>query len=411
MGVFSKERLESYIPPRLFAGDRVLWIILAILAVVSILVVYSSTAKMAYDPSAIRTSSQFLMTQMAYLIISFGFVLVIHHINSKFFLRTALFFYFVAYALTFAALAFGTSTNGAARWLPILGFQFQPSEMLKLMTLILLAKQLAVRQEVISSLSIMPSFKFKSKGTVAQFKEFWNSGLVQVLAPVGAACAIILPAHTSSSVLLFASSFVMFMIARVSGRELVKLLGLVVIAFLLYTLIGFGRSETAGGRVSQWVETWTTDRTDVPIEELSDTERSMIAIYNGGLVGVGAGRSAMRVEMIHPESDYAFALFVEEYGLIFAIVLLLLYLCIFFRSIEIFKRCSSRFSALLVLGLGMMITLQSLSHIAVAINLVPETGQTLPLISRGGSAMIFNAIALAIILSVSRQNEEHSHTV
>ncbi|MFR9620066.1 MAG: FtsW/RodA/SpoVE family cell cycle protein [Rikenellaceae bacterium] len=403
-------RVKEYMPSRMIAGDRILWVIITILAVVSVLVVYSSTAKMAYDPAAIRTTSHFLGRQLFFLAVSAGVILVCHHINSRFYRAAAFPFYVLALVLTFITLFFGSSTNGAARWINIVGFQFQPSEMLKVMTLVLLAKQLAQRQESIKGIEILPNFKFKARTTFGQIAEFWRSGFVQILGPVVMACAVILPAHTSSSLLLFASSFVMLAIARVPSRQLLKLVGWGAALALSYTIIGAGRSETAGNRVTQWVDIWTQDRTHIPVEELSDTERSMIAIHDGGLVGLGAGRSAMRVEMIHPESDYAFAFFVEEYGLLLSIVLLLLYLCIFFRSIEIFKLCSSRFSALLVLGLGMMITLQALSHIAVSINLIPETGQTLPLISRGGSAMIFNAMALAIILSVSRQTEEHSHS-
>ena len=137
--------------------------------------------------------------------------------------------------------------------------------------------------------------------------------------------------------------------------------------------------------------------------------RTLIAIHNGGLLGEGAGQSAMRVEMIHPESDYAYAFFVEEYGIILAGILLMLYLWIFFRAREIFVRCGTAFPGLLVLGLALMITCQALLHVMVTVNLMPETGQTLPLISRGGSSVLFTVIALGMILSVSRQNDEHSH--
>lgn len=132
----------------------------------------------------------------------------------------------------------------------------------------------------------------------------------------------------------------------------------------------------------------------------------MIAIQNGGLLGRGAGQSAMRVEMIHPESDYAFAFFVEEYGLILSLIVLMMYLWLFFRAIEICRECKTAFPALMVLGLAVMITCQALLHIMVTVNLTPETGQTLPLISRGGSSFFFTSIALGLILSVSRQNRE-----
>ena len=209
--------------------------------------------------------------------------------------------------------------------------------------------------------------------------------------------------------LVFLASWVMMLIGRVRMGELLKLLGLAAAAALLAGLLNLGRSETAGGRVSTWIDLWTSPQTEKPVEELTDTERSMIAIHNGGILGEGAGQSVVRVEMIHPESDYAYAFFVEEYGLVLAVVLLMLYLWIFFRAIEIFRRCGTAFPGLLVLGLALLITCQALLHIMVTVNLIPETGQTLPLISRGGSSTIFTAIALGMILSVSRQNEEQSH--
>ena len=185
--------------------------------------------------------------------------------------------------------------------------------------------------------------------------------------------------------------------------------GLACIGIVFIMTLNLGRSETAEGRVSTWIHLWTRSQTEKPIEHLTDTERSMIAIHNGGVFGEGAGQSAMRVEMIHPESDYAYAFFVEEYGIVLALALLMLYLWIFFRGIEIFRRCGTAFPGLLVLGLALLITCQALLHIMVTVNLIPETGQTLPLISRGGSSMLFTMIAFGMILSVSRQNDEQSH--
>ena len=232
---------------------------------------------------------------------------------------------------------------------------------------------------------------------------------IAILMPVAVSALVIFPAHTSSAVLVCLASWVMMLIGRVRFGELMKLVGWGVAAIVVIMTLNLGRSETAEGRVSTWIHLWTKSQTEKPIEHLSDTERSMIAIYNGGILGEGAGQSAMRVEMIHPESDYAYAFFVEEYGFILAVLLLMLYLWVFFRGIEIFRRCGTAFPGLLVLGLALLITCQALLHIMVTVNLIPETGQTLPLISRGGSSMLFTMIAFGMILSVSRQNDEQSH--
>lgn len=392
----------------IFTGDRVLWIIIAALAVISVLVVYSSTAKMAYDAHTARSTSHFLSQQLAILLLCIPVILVVHKINCRVYNRLALPVYVISLLLTLAVYFIGATTNGAARWIPVLGFQFQPSEALKVATILLLARQLASRQSRIDRIRLVPSLNPFKWRTPAQ-RKIWREGTLPILLPVGLACVVIFPAHTSSALLVFMTSLVMMLIGRVQMRELLKLLGLAFCALLLAGLFNLGRSETASGRLSTWVDLWTSSQVEKPIDELTDTERSMIAIHNGGLLGEGAGQSAMRVEMIHPESDYAYAFFVEEYGILLAAVLLILYLWIFFRAREIFVRCGTAFPGLLVLGLAMMITCQALLHVMVTVNLMPETGQTLPLISRGGSSVLFTTIALGMILSVSRQNDEHSH--
>ncbi len=393
---------------RPFTGDRVLWIIIATLATISVLVVYSSTAKMAYDAHTARSTAHFLRSQFTILGGSLFAMLVVQRINSRIYNFFARPVYFLSVLATLAVYFIGVSTNGAARWIPLGPIQFQPSEALKVATVLFLAQQLAGRQSKIDKIRIVPSWKFWTWTTPPQQK-IWREGTWPILMPVLVACLVIFPAHFSSAMLVFLASWVMMLIGRVRFGELMKLLAWAVAAAVLATQLNLGRGETAGNRFDTWIGLWSESQTEKPIDRLTDTERSMIAIHNGGIFGEGAGQSAMRVEMIHPESDYAFAFFVEEYGLLLAVVLLMLYLWIFFRAIEIFRRCGTAFPGLLVLGLALQITCQALLHIMVTVNLCPETGQTLPLISRGGSAVLFTAIALGMILSVSRQNDEKSH--
>lgn len=394
---------------RLFTGDRVLWIIIAALAVISVLVVYSSTAKMAYDAHTARTTAHFLRQQLMILVVSLVVMFAVQKINCRIYNLFSRPVYFLSVALTVAVYFIGATTNGAARWIPLGPFQFQPSEALKVATVLFLARQLAGRQSKIDKLRIVPSLKFWTWRSSREQRRIWREGTWPILMPVFISCAVIFPAHTSSAVLVFLASWVMMLIGRVRFGELMKLVGLAAIGIVLIMTLNLGRSETAEGRVSTWIHLWTRSQTEKPIEHLTDTERSMIAIHNGGIFGEGAGQSAMRVEMIHPESDYAYAFFVEEYGILLALMLLMLYLWIFFRGIEIFRRCGTAFPGLLVLGLSLLITCQALLHIMVTVNLIPETGQTLPLISRGGSSVLFTTIALGMILSVSRQNDEQSH--
>ncbi len=394
---------------RLLTGDRVLWTIVIMLAVISVLVVYSSTAKMAYDAHTVRSTNRFLFQQLAILVVSLGFMIGVQRIDCRIYNFFARPVYYISVLLTVAVYFIGATTNGAARWIPLGPFQFQPSEALKVATVLFLARQLAGRQSKIDRIRIIPSWRFWTWRSSPVQRRIWREGTWPILAPVMISCAVIFPAHTSSALLVFLASWVMMLIGRVRFSELAKLLGWAFAGALLIMMLNLGRSETAEGRIATWVHLWTRSQTEKPIEDLTDTERSMIAIHNGGIFGEGAGQSAMRVEMIHPESDYAYAFFVEEYGLLLAVLLLMLYLWIFFRAIEIFRRCGTAFPGLLVLGLALLITCQALLHIMVTVNLFPETGQTLPLISRGGSSTLFTTIALGMVLSVSRQNDEQSH--
>ncbi|MBR4995183.1 MAG: FtsW/RodA/SpoVE family cell cycle protein [Alistipes sp.] len=394
---------------RLFGGDRVLWVIIIALMTISVLVVYSSTAKMAYNPRSAITTAEFLRSQLVLLAICIVALFVVHRINSTTYRRLTNVMWWISILLTAAVYFTGATTNGAARWISIAGFQFQPSEMLKITLIMFLANQLAKRQSTIHEMQIVPSLKFWTWNRPKQ-RRIWRDGGRYIFAPIVLSCAVIMPAHTSSAVLAFAISLAMLYIGRVSWKEILRVVKWALVGVAFVAALGLGRSHTAGGRISTWVEVWTTDRTEVPVDELSDTERSMIAIYNGGILGRGAGQSAVRVEMTHPESDYAFAFFAEEYGIGVAVILMVLYVWIFFRAIEIFESCPKKFPAMLSLGIAVLITSQALLHIMVTVNIIPETGQTLPMISRGGSSLLFTSIGLGMILSVSRQTADGSHT-
>ena len=394
---------------RLFGGDRVLWIIIIALMVISVLVVYSSTAKMAYMPNSGSSTTAFLRRQLIMLVVCVGAIFFFHRINSKWYRMTAGWVFWSGVILTLLAYFVGVKTNDAARWINILGFQFQPSEWLKLGVVMYLAKALAKRQDTIDTLRIMPTLKFWHWGDDKQ-KRIFTEGTVPLLLPIILSCAVILPAHTSSAVLVGAISLAMLFLGRVNVREIGRIVGVGLAGLLLILGLGLGRGDTAQGRLSTWWMLWTQDRTEVLAKDLTDTERAMIAIHKGGIMGRGAGQSAVRVEMTHPESDYAFAFFAEEYGFVMAMILLALYLWVFFRAIDIFDKCPKKFPSLLALGIALMITGQALMHIMVTVNILPETGQNLPLISRGGSSLLFTSVGIGMLLSVSRQTEEGSHT-
>ena len=394
---------------RVIEGDRMLWIIFMVLVVVSILVVYSSTAKMAYDISTSVTTADSLRQQIMLVVMAVPLLFVVHKIDYKHFMRLTPLLYYLFVGLTVATYFVGATTNGAARWIALGPFQFQPSEGLKIMTILMLAKRIDGFKGNINTATIMPtSWRLRDSKQLRILKEYTRP----ILGPIILSCAVIMPAHTSSAVLIFMASVIMLFIARVSIKELSKfvvvMIAVGVIGLTLLSALGVGRGDTAGGRFSVWLEEWTGPGTVASMHELSDTQRAMIAIHDGGLLGEGAGQSTARAVVIHPESDYAYAFFISEYGLIIALILMFLYLWIFFRSIEIFRRCTTVFPGLMTLGIGLLITCQALIHILVQVNLIPETGQTLPLISRGGSSLLFTTIAFGMILSVSRKSNKES---
>ena len=399
------ERLQG---GRIFEGDRTLWIIYAVLIVISILVVYSSTAKMAYDVTSRLTTTESLRQQIMYvLVMSLPLIFIAHKINYNFYRYTTRLGYWLFIILTVATYFIGATTNGAARWLPIGPIQFQPSEGLKIFTILMLARAMEKRQDVITKIKLLPT---SLKLNTPEQKRIIRENTIPLLGPIILSCIVIAPAHISSAVIVGMVSVIMLYIGRVRKWEIFRFCSLTVIAavlgFSLLSLIGIGRGSTASGRLSTWITEWTTDGKKDVVNDLSDTERAMIAIHEGGFIGEGAGHSSSRAVVIHPESDYAYAFFTSEYGFIAAIVLMLLYLWITFRSIEICRRCPTAFLTFMTAGLGLLITCQAMLHILVQVNFLPETGQTLPFISRGGSSLMFMSIALGMILSVSRIPEK-----
>ncbi|MBE6175956.1 MAG: FtsW/RodA/SpoVE family cell cycle protein [Rikenellaceae bacterium] len=398
----SQREAQRRIP--IFEGDRTLWIIYAVLIVISVLVVYSSTAKMVYDISSSLTTTESLRQQlMLIMVMSLPMIFIAHKVNYTFYQRITKILFWLFVLLTLATYVVGSTTNGAARWLPIGPFKFQPSEILKIATIMMLARCMEDRQSTIHNIKLLPtSFKLRS----AEQKRILRENTWPILGPVIVACGVIAPAHISSAAIIGIASLLMLYIGRVPKREILKILvvgaSVAIIGFTLLSLVGIGRGSVGFTRLTRWITELTTDGNRSYVYELSDTERAMIAIHNGGLMGEGAGHSTSRAVVIHPESDYAYAFFASEYGVIAALVLMLLYLWITFRSIEICRRCTTPYPTLLAAGLGLLITCQAMLHIMVQVNLLPETGQTLPLISRGGSSLMSMSIALGMIISISR---------
>ena len=400
-----KQTSEAKPSSRVFEGDRTLWIIFWVLITISILVVYSSTAKMTYEVGSNMSLFDALQKQIMYVMMAIMLIFVVHKIDYKVYMRLSLILYIIFVLCTIATYFVGVNINDTSRWLKIGFFTFQPSEGLKITTILMLARAMESRQAIINNIKILPTtLKFKSK----EFKEvFWNN-TVPLIGPVVVSCAVILPAHTSSAAIVFITSLIMLYIGRVHLKEILKFFLVVfsvgMLGILTLVMLDAGRIDTAKNRITKWTHEWTHESTAKTINDISDTQRALIAIREGGIVGKGAGQSTSRVLVTHPESDYAYAFFISEYGIIAGLMLILLYIWLFFRAMDIGQQCRTPFPTLMTLGLGLLITGQALLHILVQVNFMPETGQTLPFISRGGSSLLFSTIALGMIISVSRTN-------
>lgn len=410
-----KVNVQKSFSERVFGGDRVLWVIIAVLSIASLLVVYSSTASMAYRKVGGDTSHYF-MNQIKFLLLGFVVIYIVHRINYQLYARFAKLAFFVAIGFMLLTFFVGVNLNDASRWIriPIIGLTFQPSDFLKVTLIMVLANALAQRQTVIAKIPIIPQL------SIGAWRRNKNKNLdillkttIPLLLPVVVACGAIFFSNFSTSAITFFTCWGMLLIGRVKIRELMRLIGIVVVtmvcALTFMTVAGIGRAETWTNRLKDYVGIETEQAADGrSSNDNLQVEQAKIAIASGGIFGKGPGNSTQRANLPHSYSDFAYAFIVEEYGLIGALVVLVMYLWIFFRTILIFQRCGTAFPSLLVLGLGLMIVLQALFNMLVSVNLFPVTGQTLPLISLGGSSLLFTSLALGMILGVSRQIEEKS---
>ncbi len=398
-------------------GDLALWIIAVILAVVSLLVVYSSTGASTYNTGGEGDHIGVLVRQFLIVVMGLAVIYLVHKINYQFYGRIVWAAYAVALVFTLMVFFIGEANPDAPdapRWIriPVAGFTFQPSDFLKVATVMVVARELARRQKTIASQALIPPF-VPSRFRAERGTRILSETTVPILGPILVSCAVIFPTNLSTALILFGTCFVMLFIGRVRPSELLRLLLIlgVVVGLAVGFLYAIGsppkRMTTWVSRVESFASGGAADSESGG--ELYQVEQAKIAIAAGGLTGRGAGESIQRENLPLAESDYAYAFIIEEYGaLLGGLGVLLLYLWIFFRAILIFRKCGTAFPSLLVLGLALLITLQALANMMVSTSLLPSTGLTLPLISKGGSSELFLSLALGMMLGVSRQVGEQT---
>ena len=381
-------------------GDRVIWAIVILLTLASLLLVYSSTGSLAYRMS--KSTESYLFKQFAFIILGLMLIYFAHRINYTLYSRVALILFLISIPLLMYTLLFGVQLNSGSRWikLPVINMTFQTSDLAKLALFMYMSRQLSKRQLVI--------------------KDF-KKGFLPIIIPVALICLLIAPANLSTAILIAGTSFMLMFIGRVSTKHILLTIGiaLIPIVFLIAVAVSTYDKQTgetkklpsimAAGRIPTWIsriQTFIFSKKDDDSEKSYQINQAKIAIANGGWLGKGPGNSQARNFLPHSYSDFIYAIIIEEYGLVGAAAMILIYLLFLYRCIRIYKKCPYAFGAFLALALSFTLVIQAIANMGVNVNLFPNTGVTLPLVSMGGSSFLFTCLSIGIILSVSRNVEQ-----
>lgn len=365
-------------------GDPVIWSIVIFLFLVSLLAVYSSTRTLAYAQKDGNTE-YFLLKHLALSIFGLFLMFVTHQVNYRHYSRFAQILVWISVPLLIYTLIGGTSINGAKRWLtiPIIGQTFQTSDFAKLALMLYLARALTIRQK-----------------NIKDFKK----GFLPLIAWIIAICILIFPSNFSTAFILFVTSLIVIFIGRARVRHIGLGVSVGTVLVLLYVLIApfFYEANRIQTWENRWDNFWNGNE-----QEQYQVNQAKIAIATVGLFGKGPGNSQQSNFLPQAYSDFIYPIIIEEWGSLFAILVLLAYLTLLYRCMLIVSKTPKAFGALLAVGLGFSLVIQAMVNMAVGVNLFPVTGQTLPLVSMGGTSLWFTSIAIGIILSVSKNIEEN----
>ena len=390
----------------IFAGDKALWVVIVMLLIYSLFVVYSTTA---YDPAL--NANQELTKQLLFIGIGMAAFFFMQSFHPRTYRPLIKIIYWASIILTVLMIVMHRGSN-AARSINIAGFDFQPFELLKISVILLLADRLARRQKSIDKIDILPSFRPNDwREDPQKQKMTLLDHTLPVLGPIVLACCITIIISNSTTFIIAISCMLMLFLGRIKGSDIKKifLLGLVV-GIPVILIIG-GRLNTAEGRLAGYspnvlkksaqVESDGKEYYVRPAHELDQTMYAKMSIASGGVTGKGPGQSTNRY-LQEADKDMAYAFLIEEYGLIVGgLFILLAFLIMFYRGIEIFKKCDTAFPGLAVLGVVTAIVLQAFLHMMVSVSLLPVTGQQLPIVSKGGSSLVFTLASLGLVMGIS----------
>ncbi len=363
-------------------GDRWIWLIIIMLSMISLMAVYSATGTIAYK-KGIAVEKYVFYKHFIFVMLGIFMIYIAHKLDYKYYSGISKVLMLITIPLLFYTLIFGAHINDASRWvkIPIIGVTFQTSDLAKLSLITFLARMLTKKQENIKDV---------------------KKAFIPIISAVCIVTVLIAIANMSTAMMLFGVSILLLIIGRISIKQIaiVSFAG----GILLTLVLLFGpRGDTYISRIKSFIhpESQHSDKT-------YQSDHSKIALATGGVFGKGPGNSTERNYLPHPYSDFIFAIIIEEYGTVGGLVVMILYLVLLYRCVRIVTGSPKAFGALLAAGLSFSLTIQAFANMAVAVGLGPVTGVPLPLVSMGGTSMIFTSIAFGIILSVSKDVEEYS---
>ena len=370
-------------------GDKIVWSVALVLAILSILTVFSASGSLAYQYQG-GNIYHYLIKHTIIMVIGFVIIVLVHNLHHKYYSRISQIALYISIPLLLLTLVMGVNINDASRWLIIPGINqtFQTSDLAKLALIMYLARLLSKRQDKIKDL---------------------KEAFIPVMIPVLIICGLILPANFSTAAILFTTSLVIMFIGRISIKYIFSLIGIGLAGLILLLLIAKAQPELLP-RTDTWVkriESFTSPSQNS--DGNYQANHAKMAIATGGPFGkllTGRGNSSHRNFLPQSSSDFIYAIIIEEYGLLGGAGVLILYLILFYRGIRIAQNAEKTFGSLLAIGLSFSLVFQAMMNMAVAVNLFPVTGQPLPLVSMGGTSIWFTCLAIGIILSVSIKSED-----
>jgi len=369
-------------------GDRVIWAIVALLALFSFLPVYSASSNLAYLYGDGNTFV-FLVKHFAHLALGFGIMYWVHKIPYHYFKGLSIIMMPVVVVLLLFTMAQNTTIGGAnaSRWIrvPFVGVTFQTSTLAAVVLMTYVARYLS---------------KIRDKNIT------FNETLVPLWLPVFIILMLILPANFSTTAIIFSMVIMLVFLGGYPLKYIMVILGTGLIALTFFILTAKAFPDAFPNRVDTWVNRVDNffDNKDTP--EDYQVERAKIAIARGEVFGKGPGKSVQRNFLPQSSSDFIYAIIIEEWGLVGGVFLMFLYLMLLFRLVIVAHKSTDVFGKLLVIGVGLPVVFQALINMAVAVELFPVTGQTLPLVSSGGTSIWMTCMAIGMVLSISSKREE-----